>query len=312
MSLQTSETEMEEQILKLQQKIKEQEKTISKQKNKLVHLSRSNEFYRHYEFVKFKNEIVLTDMIQHLEIFINFFELDNIEYKIYGDFFERLISDSIVNGSSINIYVNYNRIERLEHLCNIFFSLKKVYNHDDYNMLKKYINEDGISINYYKLQLSVDSTSIINVILHDTTELYNLTTTCQNICITQDGITNIHDIGNKNFYSSKSNLDILQNLYNLKNKKTNLIYNNFNKKVLDNPELLNCLNSQEHYERNNIAIINKFSYLIKDCPVCLDNKKCYKFECDHDLCLECLMKHVENVNYENKNCPLCRSVLNLK
>lgn len=299
-------------IKKLQQKINEQEKLISKQNKKIKHLSLSNEYYKNNEYIKFKNELALRDITQHLEVIINFLQIDNIEYKIYGDFFERLFTNTLVAGSCINIYVNYNRIERLENLCNIFFSLKKINNKQDYNMLKYFINDEGIKINYYKLELIIDSISLVNIIIHDTTQLHKFTSTSQNICLTNSGIETYDEKGDNNFYSSKASLNILFNLFYLRNKEINLIFDKNNKKVLDNPEILRVLSSQQHYDRLEYKILNKFSYTIKECPVCLDNlKKCFKFSCNHDLCLECLTHHIENNNYDNKNCPLCRAELNL-
>lgn len=302
----------ENNIEKLQQKINEQEKLIVKQQKKIKHLSRSNEYLKNNEYIKFKNELAMRDMIQYLEVIINYLEIDNIEYKIYGDFFERLFTNTLVTGSNINIYVNYNRIERLENLCNIFFSLKKINNKDDYNMLKYFVNDQGIKINYYKLDLIVDSICLVSFIIHDSAPLYKFTTTSQNICITDSGIESYELKGNNNFYSSKNSLNVLFNLFYLRNKETNLIFDKDNKKILDNPDLLRVLSAQQNYERQSYKILNKFNYVIKDCPVCLENyKKCYKFSCNHDLCLDCLIHHVENNNYENKNCPLCRAELNL-
>lgn len=299
-------------IEKLQQKINEQEKLILKQQKKIKHLARTNESLKNNEYIKFKNEAALRDITQHLEIIINYLEIDNIEYKIYGDFFERLFTNTLVAGSNINIYVNYNRIERLENLCNIFFSLKKIYNKENYNMLKYFVNEQGIKINYYKLELIVDSISLVGVVIHDTTQLHKFTSTSQNICLTDTGIESFEFKGDKNFYSSKNSLNILFNLFYLKNKETNLIFDKNNKKIVDNPDILNVLSCQQNYDSQGFRILNKFSYTIKDCPVCLDNyKKCYKFSCNHDLCLDCLIHHIENDNYDNKNCPLCRAELNL-
>lgn len=299
-------------IKKLKDKINEQNIIILKQQKKLKHLSRSNEYFRHSEYVKFKNQSALEDMIQNLEIFINFFDVDQVEYRIYGDFFEKLMIDKPVANSTINIYVNYTRLERFDSLTNIFFSLKKISNRDDYNLLRYYINEQGIKINYFHLAFIVDGSSIIHVNLHDVTNIHNYTATTQNFCITENGIESIYKNGNKNLYSTKDNLDVFFNLYLLKNKKTNLVFDKNNKKIIDNPNLLKTLSSQQYYEKNNLDIINKFPYSIQDCPVCLENNKCFELSCNHSFCLDCLIHHIDNSNYENKNCPLCRAEMNLK
>lgn len=296
-----------DEIKKLKNKINTQEKIILRQENKIKNLININKNLNNKEENIYKNELILKDMIQNLEIFISFFELDNIEYRIYGDFFEKLLINKSLDKSTINIYIIYNRFDRLETLCNIFYSLKKINNIDDYNLLKYFINDNGLKINYYNLSFLVRDI-IINVNIHDMTNIHNYTTTSQNFCITNNGIENLYKLGNKNFYSSKNNLDLLCNLFLLKNKKTNLIYNN--KKI--NSIILKTLSSQLYYEDYKFKIQNSFKYIIDNCPICFENKKIFQLNCNHNFCLECLIQHINNENYENKNCALCRTEMILK
>lgn len=304
-----SENEMkDEKYLELQDKINQQEKIILKQQKKLNQLIRSSEYYRHNEYVKFKNQIILEDTIKHLEVLLNFIKFENVEYRIYGEFLEKILTDTLAANSTLNVYLNYSKLEKLEGLCDIYFSLGKIQNTEDYNMIKNYISDVGVNVRYFKLQLEVDSIYFINLIIHDSVDyLQQVYTTSQNLCITEYGIQSMIDHGNKNLYSTKYQLDTFFNIFLLKNRKTKLYYTNTHKKIVENEELLNCLSTQINYENNNISILNKFEYVINDCPVCLEKKKCFKLECSHIFCLECLNNHIGNNNYNNKNCPLCRS-----
>lgn len=313
MSINNSETKMDEkEFRKMKNKINEQEKIIKKQLLKITSLKRLNEYYKNNEYIIMRNETILKDVIKCLEIFLNLFEMDKIDYIVYGDFFTHLFSNLSVEKTNINILINFHRFEKIEYLLNIFFSLDKIENKNDYNHIKFFINENGSKINFYKLKLIVDNDHFINLVIHDTTELYNIYTTCENFCISNFGIQNIKDKGNDNFYSSKSCLDVLCNIFNLSNKKGNLLYNKNENELINNPSLLNVLCKQNNYIKKSINIINRFTYNIQDCPICLDYKKCYNLECSHNFCLDCIIKHCDNNNYENKNCPLCRSIMKIK
>lgn len=288
------------------------EKIIKDQEKKIERLTRSNEYYRNLEFNKFKNEMCLKDMIKNLEIFMNYIKNQNLNYKIYGNFFERIMSNLSLNETNINIFVNTSQIQNIEGLCDIYFSLNKVVNKDDYNLIKHFVIENGIIIQYYKLELILDYSTVVNLLIHNTKEILNIYSTAENICITENGMYNIYNYGNNNIYSQKTGLDLFMNLFLLKNKKTNLIYDKKNKKLENNESIMNSLSMQLYYENENIQVLNRFSYVIEDCPVCLDTKKCFILDCNHKFCLECLNSHIDNINYENKNCPLCRSEMILK
>ena len=311
MELSILEEKEDNEIERLKQKIKKQEKIIKKQEKRLKNEIRINESYRHMDYTKCKNEFSLEDMIKNLEIFMNYIKNENYEYKIYGNFFERIMSNVLVHGSIINIFVNTIQIEKFEGLCDIYFSLKKIANKEDYNLIKNYVIQDGIIIQYYKLDLIVDGNVVINLIIHNTKELLRLNSTSENICLTEDGIENFYNFGNNNFYSTKAGLDLLMNIYLLKNGKTNIIYNKEDKK-LNGSKIIEKISTQLYYENQNIQVMNKFPYLIEDCPVCLEPKKCFILECSHKFCLECINNHMDNRNYENKSCPLCRKEMILK
>lgn len=299
-------------IQRLKEKVKEQEKLIKKQEKKIKKLSKNNEKKENIEYIKYKNFFILEDIIKHLEIFSNYVRNDKIKYKIYGNFFQNLMTDRSLNNSRINIFLSNYNIERLEALCDIYYSLNKIKNKDDYNLINCYIREDEVIIRYYKLELIVDNISSITFMFHDTSHLYECDTTSENICITVNGIQNIYDKGNNNIYSSKSEFDILMNLFLLKNKRTNLTYNKNNKKLLNNHSLIESMKTQLEYERKEINIDNLFFYTMQDCPICLESKKCFKLDCNHNFCMECIENHLGNINYENKNCPLCRGEMKLK
>lgn len=310
---QMTDTEVEEKevdIQKLQEIIRKQEKKIKKQEKKIKKMSEKHDYYESLEYIKMINHYVLREIVKNMEILLNFIN-EEVEYKIYGDFFERIFTDGNINGSCLNVYLNTSKIGKMEGLCNIYYTLNLIKNKEDYNLIRQYINDDGMCINYYKLELIINN-SIINLFLHDTCLMYKLDTTSQNICIKNNRIENIKDNTNKNLYSTKSGFDLLINLYLLKNQRTNLLHDRVNRKIIDNDELLNAISTQSYYEKNNIIIENKFEYNVKDCPVCLETKKCFKLECNHDFCIKCIKHHVNNNNYENKKCPLCRGEMILK
>ena len=184
-------------------------------------------------------------------------------------------------------------------------------NKDNYNLLKvKLINNNEIY--YYSIKLNLDIDENIEIILHNTSYLMFLDRTSKNFRLGVDSLSSISDIKNNNFFTTNCSLDILNNLYNMMNKRIGFYYNEDMKNLKDYPVTLDFIEEQKKYKSKGVKIINSFKTKKSQCPVCFENDDCFVLECNHLFCTSCLNSHISNDNYENKTCPLCRSDIKLK
>lgn len=298
---------------KLQHIIKEQENIIKKQQKKIMEIEQKNEKYCNEEYYKYTNEKILKEIIKYLEICINYINKDTENYSIYGNFFESLISNISLKNKTIFFYVINYHLTKIEGLCEIFKTLNLIKNTEEYNLLNiKLVNNEQIY--YYGLNLNIKDYEDYNIqlIIHDCNYMAYIDRSSKNITINNYGISNMIDLKTNNLNSKISSLDVLVNLYNLSNKKIQLYYNENMKNLEYHPNILNYIDIQKYYQKQGIEIINKLQTKVKECPVCFDNNECVILKCNHLFCKSCLETHLNNDNYNNKTCPLCRANMELK
>ena len=311
MEFKTEDTESHK-IKELEKRINEQQNIINKQKEKISKLTMRNEILRHNEYIKHKNKSILEELNKVLEICINFIKKDTIYYSIYGSFFENLFSNLSLDNTKVKIFLEQFDINKIESLCEIFYTLNYIKNKDNYNLLKvKVINDSEIY--YYSMVLQLKNIDEkIEIIIHDSSFFMFLDRTSKNFKLNNSGLSLISDFKNNNFFTSDGSLEILNNLYNMTNKRIGFYYNQEMKDLKNYPITLDFIEEQNKYKSKGIKIINSFKTRIADCPVCFDNEECIILDCSHLFCTSCLSSHISNENYENKTCPLCRSDIKLK
>lgn len=302
----------EEKIRDLEQIIMDQKNIIDKQNERIQKYIFKNEKQKYDEYIKNKNRFILKEINKILDICINFVKKDTHNYYIYGSFFENLFSNLELENTNIKVLLENYHIKNIESLCEIFYTLGFIKNKSDYNLLKVRVQGES-EILYYNIVLKLpNNEKNINLIIHDTTYYTYIDRTTRNFTLTYSGISLISNLKNNNFFSSDSTLDLLNNLYNITNKRIGFYYSDNMKDIKNNPFLLNLIEEQKEYKQKGIKVINKIKTKKNDCPVCFESDDCVLLDCNHSFCNTCLSNHIESNNYENKTCPLCRSKILLK
>lgn len=296
-------------------KIKKLEKTIDKLHNIISNLNIEILQKKNIDNLIVENTKILKNINIIIEIIINYFKNIDLQYSIYGTFLENLFSDNSINFTEINVFLkNIINMGECIGLLNILKTLNKIKNIKNYDLLKQYldINNYNMDIYYYEIEIIVDTDKIITLIIHNGNYFYsnnNIYITSRNIEINNNGLSIIN---NKNIFTNEKSIEILNNLYYLKNKQIK-IFKNDNLTLVNNNELLDVLEKTNKIKKTkNIKILNDFIIKKDKCCICFNEIDCYTLSCNHNFCLICINEHLNNDNYENKGCPLCRNNMILK
>jgi hypothetical protein len=229
--------------------------------------------------------IIIENDNNWIKIFDNSFNTTLIIYdNVYNNYknFNNIISIHINELNEKNIFINqiWNRIIFDINDITIILNNKSIFkliSNNRWIHINK-LNNQHI-INYFKILLNDDK---INIPLYKNEQM------------------NIYDFfdDNTTYINNINQLIKINKLkYNLKEYDT-LILNYFNFDILESIKLFSLIN-KNNIHHNEI-----------ECPICLNTTKdniCYT-ECSHNFCTKCLFEWLS----KNKNCPLCRTRINIQ
>lgn len=264
------------------------------------------------------NENVVQEKINTIQFIFSAFEncknaFNSNSINLYGSFLEKLVYKKQMNSkddlcfyfSNIQVYSGtvirsdtrvrsdtreYDILKFFNILDSLDFFVKTKYIHNSYNRLWVY----NIIKNNVKFRINIYDN--INMIPKVYFNLQNIqySSTC--------GLTIKHE--SQKDPKNISLLKILQSNYT--NKAINLSKN------IGLNSLLDYIKNEDDIMDLGFEINSGIKSLIipENCAICYEkNVKGLYLSCQHTFCRECIKKHLKNT--ESKNCPLCRSDLNI-
>jgi hypothetical protein len=274
--------------------------------------------------IKYQKKVIESKKIEekiNINIYQNVFKIlkkilsfnYNCSYSIYGTFLENLISNSILENTTIHIFLKNRNIDiQQTGLLEILYIDDDIENKTDYNELCYYsIKDYNDKIPYYQILLRGN----IKLILHSGQYFISVNSSIQNIELTENGLQTIKNIGKPYEKQNIKGLNILSNLYQTMQKKIRIYREDeINNDLIKNTnDIFEYLVIQNEYIDRNYKIQNPyFQYKLDDCCICIEKKNVYQLNCTHSFCSPCLYSHLNTDSYQNKNCPLCRREMFLK